>query len=318
MREYAVSTPTIVASTANPALTAATAGALGTRPADCTVERFPDGEAHVRLREDVRDHDVYLLGSTGPPVDAHLMELALLADACWRADAGRITAVVPYFGYARQDRRSAAGEPVATRVAADVLQGAAIQRVIVVDPHTPAMEAMFGVPLESITAVPMLTDAVKDELAGPAVVVAPDLGAVKLAERVAVRLDLPTAVVRKSRLSDTAVQTSGLVGDIGDRVPLLVDDMISTAGTLEAAAEALRSAGCENDLVVAAVHGLFVGQAADRLATLPLQSLLVTDSLPVPDEVAGRCRVESLAGVLAAAIGRLHRGEPLGELASHG
>lgn len=309
--------PTVIATSASSALGTAVADALGTPLGSCTRERFPDSEAHVAVHADVRDREVYVVGSTSPPVDAHLMELALLTDACRRGDAGRITAVIPYFGYARQDRRSAPGEAVATRVAAEVLEAAGVQRVVVVDPHTPALEAMFGVPVEAVTAVPMLARALQEDLSEQHVVVAPDLGAVKLAERVAAYLELPTAVVRKTRVSGAAVETSGLVGDVRGMAPVLVDDMVSTAGTLEAAAAALRAAGCQTEMLVAAVHGLFVGGAVARLAALPLRRLVITDSVPPPARLpAGR--VETLAPMLASTIARLERGESLGELAAHG
>lgn len=308
----------IVATGAVPHLADRIAEELSSEPADHAVGRFPDGEADVELTQRVRGEDVYLVGSTGPPVDARLVELALLADACRRADAGRVTAVIPYFGYARQDRRSGSGQAVPTRMVADTLQSAGVERVVVVDPHTPSLEATFDVPVESVTAVPQLVDAAQDALPDDTIVVAPDLGGVKLAERVAVALDLPTAVVRKSRLSGTAVETSGLVGDIGDRVPLLVDDMISTGGTLEAATQALQEAGGKAEVHIAAVHGLFAGDALERVGRLPVRQLVVTDSLPIEGSLPVPHRVESLAPRLADAIGRLHRGEGLGELAAHG
>lgn len=319
--------PVVVAGSANPVLADAVARELGTTPAPTVTDRFPDGEAYVvvgsgsgddRGGRGIRGADVYLVQPTGPPVDANLMELALLADAARREDAARITAVVPYFGYARQDRRAAQGEAVAVRMVAEVMEAAAIDRILVVDPHTPALEGMFGVPLEAVSAVGVLTDALAAYVDEDAIVVAPDLGAVKLAERVAGALGLPAAFVRKSRLSGTTVETSGVVGDVAGRRPVLVDDMVSTGGTLVAAAEALGGLGTSREVVVAAPHGLFVGDARAKLASLPLRQLLVSDTLPVPDDLGVPRQTVSVAGVLAEAIVRLHREEPLADLSSHG
>ena len=313
-----MSAPKLFTGSAHPKLAADIAAQLGVQLADGTVERFPDGEAHVRLNERVRGEDVFLVQPTGPPPDAHLVELALMADACRRAGAGRVTAVIPYFAYSRADHRSADGEAVGTRVAADVLTGAGVERIVVVDPHTTALEAASAVPVESITAVPTLAAAVTEELSGEVVIVAPDLGAVKLAERFCELLDAPGAFVRKTRLSGSTVETAGIVGEVRDRLPVIVDDMITTAGTIEAAAAALRSAGCEADLVVAATHGLLVADAVDRLSALPLQRLVLSDSLPVSGDLPLPLRIESLAEPLGRAITRLHRHEPLAELASRG
>lgn len=318
-------TPLIIGGSANPALADAVARELGTAPILRVAERFPDGEAHVAIGTQgdaegrgIRGGDVYVVQSTGPPVDANLMELALLADACWREDAARVTAVVPYFGYARQDRRPARGKAVAVRMVAEIMEAAAIDRVLVVDPHTPALESVFGVPLEAVSALPVLVDALSAHADEDSIVVAPDLGAVKLAERIAGSLGVPAAFVRKSRVSGTTVETSGVVGEVAGRRPILVDDMISTAGTLAAADAALEELGVSRDLVVAAPHGLFVGDARDKLAGLPLRQLLVSDTLPVPDDLGVPHQTVSVAAVLAEAIVRLHREGPLADLSSHG
>jgi ribose-phosphate pyrophosphokinase len=280
------------------------------------LERFPDGEIHVRLEHELRDADSYLVQSTGPPSQEHLAELLLLADAAHRAGAARITAVVPYLAYARQDRRTATGEPVGLRVVADMLRASHVDRLVVVDPHTPALESVVGVPLEITSAVPLLADAIRSRLDGDAVLVAPDLGAAKLVDRYAARLDLDVAIVRKTRISGSEVSAGTLVGDVAGRRAIIVDDMISTAGTIESAAAALRNAGATGPIVVAASHSLLVGPAIDRLRGVPVEVIVTTDSLTLP---ATDLPIEtvSLADRLGEVVRRLHEGHPLDELAAH-
>ena len=304
----------VVAGSGNPTLAAAIGSRLEVDVADATIERFPDGESHVVVRRAVRGDDVYIVQPTGPPVDEHLVELLLLADACRRGGAGRITLVIPYFGYARQDRRRAAGEPVATRVVADLIGAVRADRVLTVDPHTVGLEASFGITLEAVSAVPLLASRLAPLLPPDAVVVAPDLGAVKLAERYAAVLDCSTAVVRKHRLSGTSVRVEEVVGEVGDRTPVVVDDMITTGATICAAAEAVRSLGALPSLLVVATHGVFVGPAVQRLRDLPVEHLLVTDSLSVDANVALPIDVVSVDRLLADSIARLHDDQPLADL----
>jgi ribose-phosphate pyrophosphokinase len=292
----------------------AIARVLRTELVACELERFPDGELRPVV-DHVRGEDVYVVQPTGPPVSDHLIELFLLLDACRRGGAERITAVVPYFGYARQDRRGRAGEAVGARVIADALAGSGARRLIVVDPHSAALEAMCGIPVEMLTAVPALASVLAPMVAGDAVVVAPDLGAAKLAEHYASLLRRPVAVVRKTRVSGVAVRSEEIAGDVAGRPAVIVDDMISTGATIEAAAGVLLAHGGAPDVVVAATHGLLVGTAADRLGRLPVRCVLTTDSVardqgvPMP-----ALRVESVAPLLAEAIGRLHHNQPLGDL----
>ena len=267
----------------------------------CEVERFPDGELRPVVVS-VRGEDVYVVQPTGPPVNEHLVELLLVLDACRRAGADRVTAVVPYFGYARQDRRARTGEAVGARVVADALVSAGAQRLVVVDPHTAALEAMCSVPVEMLGAAPVLARALESTIAEDAVVVAPDLGAVKLAERFAALLGRSVAVVRKTRVSGTSVRAEELVGDVRGCAAVIVDDMISTGGTIEAAARVLHSLGARDGIVVAATHGLLVGPACDRLVTVGLQRLLVTDSLPAVASPRKRRSIRRRLPVPAAAV----------------
>jgi ribose-phosphate pyrophosphokinase len=281
------------------------------------IERFPDGELHIEVRESVRGHDVFLLQPTSPPFEAHFFELVLLADACRRAGAGRLTAVIPYFGYARQDRRARGREPVGARVVADLLAAAGFARVVAVDLHSAALEGMFPVPLEHVSAVPALADGLRGAPA-TGVVVAPDLGAVHLADRFARRLGLPVAVVHKIRLSGTEVAVRAVTGEVRGRTPIIVDDMISTGGTIVAAHSALGEAGClTKEITVATTHGLLVANAAERLAGLGLGRLMVTDSVLQPERPVPPTQVVGLAPLLSDAIRRLHEGHSLADLLVH-
>lgn len=302
----------IVAGSAHQVLAQTVAAALGSEPVAGELERFPDGELRPVVG-DVRGADVYVVQPTGPAVHEHLFELLLLLDACRRGGAQRRTAVVPYFGYARQDRRTRAGHAVGARVVLDTL-AEATDRLVVVDPHTAALEAMSAIPAEMLTAVPALAAALAEQTSGTAVVVSPDLGAVKLAEHYAGLLHLPVAVVRKTRLSGASVQAEELVGDVADRPTVIVDDMISTGATIEAAVRVLLKNGATTDITVAATHGLLVGAARDRLARLPISRLIVTDTLPIEPAPALPLQVCSVAPLLADAISRLHHNEALDTL----
>src|SRR5271165_2474844 len=301
----------IVPGTANPLLAAAVARTLRTELVTCELDRFPDGELRPVV-DHLRGDDVYVIQPTGPPVSDHLVELLLLLDACRRGGAGRITAVLPYFGYARQDRRSQAGEAVGARVVADALAASGAQRLVVVDPHTAALEAMCGIPVEMLTAVPALAGALAPLVPGGAVVVAPDLGAVKLAEHYASLLHRPVAVVRKTLMTGATVRAEEIAGDVAGRV--VVDDMISTGATIEAAARVLLAHGGAPAIVVAATHGLLVAGAVGRLGRLPVQCTVTTDSLLRGHPPALPLQVESIAPLLADAISRLHHEQPLGDL----
>jgi ribose-phosphate pyrophosphokinase len=302
---------------ANPGLAQAVARALDTPMAACVAERFPDGELHLEIHESVRGHDIYLLQPTCPPVADHLLELLLLADACRRAGADTITAVIPYYGYARQDRRAKGREPVAARLVADLTAAGGIDRVVLVDLHTPATEAFFSVPVEHLSAVRLLADAVRPAVSAQTVVVAPDMGAVRLAERYATLLDRPVATVHKIRLGPEAVRVREIVGDVRGRVPLIVDDMVSTGHTVATAVRGLLAAGCEPDITVLVSHGLFVGSIDALLRGLPVGRILTTDSVPPRTDLPLPVEVTSLAPLLAEAIGRLYRHESLNDLVVH-
>lgn len=299
---------------ANQDLSRRVAGLLGVALGDRLVERFADGELHVEVRDSVRGGDVFLIQPTAPPVDEHLVELLLLADACHRAGAHRLIVVIPYFGYARQDRRTTGREPVGARVVANLIGTTAIERVVAVDLHSAAIEGMLSVPLEHLSAVSLLAEVARGVDHAGCVVVAPDLGATKLAEQCAALLDLPVAIVDKTRLSGDSVMVQHITGDVRDRIPIIVDDIISTAGTIEAAATSVLQAGARPEVTVIATHGLLVGPALKRLAGLPLRRLIVTDSVRLPEPLPVVHEVVSLAPLLASAIERLHADRSLADL----
>lgn len=304
----------IVGGSANPTLAEATARMVGSEPLAGLVERFPDGEVRPIVGP-VRGDDVYVVQPTGPPVNENLVELALWLDACRRAGAMRVTAVVPYFGYARQDRRTRSGQAIGLSVAADMLAAAGADRLVVVDPHTSGFEAASPVPVEVLSAAPVLLGALDVEDLGLGVVLAPDLGAVRLAERYAAAMDLPVAVVRKTRVSGTTVLAEDLVGHVEGLRVLMVDDMIATGATVEAAVRLACSRGALPRVTVVATHAVLTAGAAEHLGRLDVTRVLVTDTVPVPAFAAPFLEVCSVAGLLGDAIGRLYRDEPLDDLA---
>lgn len=219
--------PLILAGSANEQLATAIAAKLGIRPLARCLDRYPDAEVHVVLRDSVRGQDIYIVQPTSPPADEHLMELLFLADACRRAGAARVTAVVPYFAYARQDRRSEGDVPIGARVVAEMIESVGVERLVTVDLHTPELEGFFRIPVEHLSAIKALADAVRPSVGPHSVIVAPDVGAARLAESYQVLLGCPMVVVRKSRLERQGASLRGIVGgDVRGKTPIIVDDMI--------------------------------------------------------------------------------------------
>jgi ribose-phosphate pyrophosphokinase len=305
----------ILAGSANLSLAEKVARNLNVEPVQRVLERFPDGELHIELQESVRGHAVYLVQPTSPPVDEHLFELFLMADACRRAGALHLTAVIPYFGYARQDRRARGREPLSVRLIADLLVKSGIRRLVAVDLHSQGVESAFEIPVEHMSAVPILAEAIGSSLSRNSVIVSPDLGAVKMAERYAKLLDLPVAIIHKTRISGAEVSVQRIVGEVRDKYVLVIDDMISTGGTVAKAIQALLEAGClSSGIKVAASHGLLVGPAAERLGKLPIEKIYVSDSVPGPERFPVPLQVSSLDGLLAEMIRRLHHQQSIAQL----
>ena len=304
---------TVVAGSASARLGAEVSELLQIKALAHECQRFPDGERQVDLRDSVRGRDIYVLQSTSPPVDQHLIELLLLADACRRAGSARLTGVIPYFGYARQERRTER-RSLGARVAADVVATGGFDRLMLIDAHTPAIEGFFNVPIDHLTAVPLLAEAAKPFVDGASVVVAPDLGAVKLAREYARLLQVPMAFVHKTRLSGLEVEARGVIGDVRNRTPLIVDDMLSTGGTIAAAVGALREAGALEPMTVAVTHALLVGHAHDVLRRLPITRFIVGNTVAVENAGDLPLAVTSVAPLIATAIRRNHCDESLADL----
>jgi ribose-phosphate pyrophosphokinase len=308
-------TMTVIAGSANGPLATSIAHELGVELCRRTTKRFADGELRVQVEQSVRGHDVYIVEPTSHLVDEYAMELLFLADACRRAGAARLTAVVPYFGYARQDRRASGREAVGAAVVASLIEAAGFSRIVAVDLHAPEIEGFFRIPLEHLSATRLLAEAVRTT--NDAVIVAPDLGAVKLAERYQAVLGLPVVVLHKARITGSDVSLRSIIGDVKDRTPIIVDDMITTGGTIEAAVKGLLGAGCRPNVSVLAAHAVFVGPAVARLQALPIQQLIGTNSVE-PRELPIHFQVVNLAPLIAETIRRLHRDQSLESLLTHG
>jgi ribose-phosphate pyrophosphokinase len=293
--------------TANPQLAAAMAQQLRIPMGRSDIERFPDGEVSIRLLEPVRRREVYLVQPTAPPVNDHLVELLAFADACRRSAAARVTAVVPYFGYSRSDKRHGRREPISASLVASLLQVAGVDHVITVDLHTTQIEGFFHIPVDTLTAVPTLCGAMADLLPPDTVVVSPDAGRVPLATAYAHCLGCPVAVLHKRRESGAETHITHLVGEVSGRTCLIIDDIISTGGTLVSAVEALREAG-GREFVIAATHGLLLPGAIERLTAAAVGRILITDS--VRGEASDLVQRVSIAPLLAAAVERTCYGAP--------
>jgi ribose-phosphate pyrophosphokinase len=274
---------------------------LDSEPGRCLIEDFADGEIRVEVKEPLENRTVFLLQSTNAPAGKNLLELLLLADACRRRGAGRIIAVVPYFGYARQDRRQTGEEPIGARLVTDLL-ACRCDRIIAFDLHNAAIEGFAGIPLLHLSAIPLLAEAFREHRQKDHVLVAPDAGAVRLAKRYGNLLRLPVAYVAKVRKSDREVEVQAVTGDVKNRIPVLVDDMISTGGTMVAATRALLEAGAKEEITIIACHCLLAGDAPARLKALPVQRLIVTDTVARPAENLLPIERYSVAQLLAETL----------------
>lgn len=275
----------------------------------CEVGHFADGETKVRILDDVRGLDVFVVQPTCPPhVNDSLMELLVMADALRRASARRVTAVVPYYGYARQDRKHEGRVPITAKLVANLLTGAGISRVICMDLHATQIQGFFDIPLDHLYSMPVLVQYLKGKGYVDPVIMSPDVGSMKMADSYARRLGGSLAVVEKKRLNDTEIETGVVIGDIHGRDVIIVDDMISTAGSMAGGVTAARAFGAKS-VTVCATHGLFVGPAWERLTKAAPDEIVVTDTVPIqagcPETL--RLTVLSISELLGEAIIRIHR-----------
>ena len=305
---------TLFAGSGNPALAAAVASALGVTLGARVVERFPDGETFVRLEEAVRGHHVFLLQPTGPPVNDNLVELLSFVDACRRSAAANVIAVVPYFGYARQDKRHGHREPVTASMVSLLLEKVGTNHVMTLDLHAAQIEGFFHIPVDSLTAVAALCDAVRPVLPKDLIVVSPDEGRVKMAGQYAQRLNSSVAVLHKRRETATKTRVTHVVGDVRGKACLIIDDMISTGGTIAEAVDALLGAGARPEIVVAATHGPLLESAREKLSHESIEAVFVTDTIAPVVHDWPKLQVVTVAPLIAAGIKRILSDESLGPL----
>ncbi|MEZ4405619.1 MAG: ribose-phosphate pyrophosphokinase [Polyangiales bacterium] len=279
------------------------------------VGRFSDGEIAVEIGENVRGVDVYLVQSTCTPVNDSLMEMLIMADALRRSSAASITAVIPYFGYARQDRKVAGRTPITAKLVADLITTARIDRVVTIDLHAGQIQGFFNIPVDNLYAMPVLLEEIRALNLSDAVMVSPDAGGVERARAYAKRLSASLAIIDKRRERANVSEVMHIIGDVKDRDCVLLDDMIDTAGTLTNAAKALHEAGARS-VYAAATHAVLSGPAVARIVDSPLTEVIITDTIPLRDEARGnkKFRVATLGRLLGEAIRRIHNSDSISSL----
>lgn len=304
----------ILSGTAHPALADRICRYLAVPRCDVTVSPFPDGETFVKINENVRGGDLFIVQPTCPPTNHNLMELLIMVDAARRASADRITAVIPFFGYARQDRKDQPRVPITAKLVANLLTAAGVNRVLAVDLHAAQIQGFFDIPVDHLYAQPVITRYVKEKgLADDLVVVSPDVGGIKMVSAFARALDVPFAIVAKHRQSATEVKAMELIGNVEGKTVLLVDDMTETAGTLTAAAGLLKERGAGR-IYAAVSHAVLNEKALARLAESSIDELICTDSVPMAS--GPKVTTLSIDQILGEAIRRIHQGESVSSLFS--
>lgn len=300
---------------ANPKLTEAICDYLGASQGVAKIESFPDSEKLIKLESDVRGSDCYIVQSTCTPVDENLMELLIFQDCLRRASAARVTVVIPYFGYARQDRKDAGRVPITAKLVANLITTAGADRVLAIDLHAAQLQGFFDIPVDHLTATPVFVKYLKDKKIADLTVVAPDVGNMKMASRYASILGGELAIIHKRRISGSEVECAEIIGQVEDRNIVMVDDMISTAGTICGAAKMVKERGAKN-ITIGATHGVFAGAAVERLRDAPIDEILVTDTIPLNSKVAelGNVKILTVSELLGEAIKRIHRSESISSM----
>jgi len=305
----------IFSGTSNPALASEVCKYLGIPLGGAKIERYPDGEKAVRVEDDVRGRDCFVVQSTCEPVDVHLIELLIFLDCLRRASASRITAVVPYFGYARQDRKDEGRVPITAKLVANLITTAGANRVLAVDLHAHQLQGFFDIPVDHLTGELVLSKYFWDQKIDNLTVVSPDVGNMKIASRYAANLGGDLAIVHKRRISGSKVQAQEIIGEVKGRNILMCDDIIATAGTICSAAALLKERGAKK-IYVGATHGVFAAQASERLNKAPIDQVVVTNTIPLNETAKNinSIKVLSVASMLGEAIKRIHRNESVSSL----
>ncbi|MHC4291736.1 MAG: ribose-phosphate diphosphokinase [Planctomycetota bacterium] len=305
--------PTIVFSgSSNPKLAKAICGYLNLELGKAEISCFPDGEKQIRLESDVRGRDVYIIQSTCKPVDENLVELLVFLDCVRRASAARVTAVIPYFGYARQDRKDAGRVPITAKLMANIITSAGADRVLSLDMHAKQLQGFFDIPVDHLTAEPVLVQYLKQKRISDLTVVSPDVGNMKMASCYASALNAELAIIHKRRLTGQEVLCEEIIGSVEGRNVIMVDDMISTAGTVTSAAKLVKERGAKK-IVVGATHGVFAEPAIERLTQAPIDEVFVTDTIPMKEAVGNmkNLKVLSVASLIGEAMRRIHSNESI-------
>lgn len=306
----------IFSGNSNPTLAQKICEVLGVPLGNAGVKTFSDGEVMVEIGENVRGRDVYVVQSTCAPTNNNLMELLVMTDALKRASASTITAVIPYYGYARQDRKAAPRTPISAKLVADLVTTAGVDRVVTIDLHAAQIQGFFNIPVDNLYAAPVILNYLKERFAGQDIVmVTPDAGGTERARGFAKRLECPMALIDKRRTGPNVAEVMHLIGDVKDKIAIILDDMIDTAGTLTQAAGALKQNGAAQ-IFAAATHGVLSGPAIDRLNGSVIEEVLLTDSIPLGEKATrtSKIKVLSAAPLLAEAIRRIHGDESVSSL----
>jgi ribose-phosphate pyrophosphokinase len=288
---------------------------LETNLGQAQVTRFADGEVYVEIQENIRGVNCFVVQPTSTPVNDNLMELLVMIDALKRASAGSITAVVPYFGYARQDRKTKPRTPISARLVADLLTAAGVHRVLAVDLHAGQIQGFFNIPVDNLYAMPVLMEHLKARFGPETVIVSPDAGGVERARAFSKRLDSRLAIIDKRRPTANVAEVVNIIGDVAGRDAIIVDDMIDTAGTLIAAAQAVMEKGARA-VYACASHGVLSGPAIERINKSPLTELIITDSIPPRPDITACAKIKmlSVSRLLAEAVKRIHLGDSISSL----
>ncbi len=306
----------IFSGSANPELAEKICKYLATPLGHSTLTRFSDGELFVEIEENVRGADVFIVQPTCPPVNENLMELLIMIDAARRASARRITAVIPYYGYARQDRKTAPRTPISAKLVANLLVVAGARRILTMDLHAGQIQGFFDIPVDHLYAMPVFLQYIKENFKGDEIViVSPDAGGVERAREYAKRLNALMAIVDKRRPRPNESEVMNIIGDVQNKIAIIIDDMVDTAGTICKAAEALLDKGAK-EVYAIATHPVLSGKAVERIATSPLKALIVSDTIPLKEEAKaiGKIQVLSVANLLGEAIRRIHTDDSISSL----